>query len=153
MSSSWIASRRTAVAVLAVVATLTGAAATYAAAGAADTTTAVAPRVLIAAPANSPVDFPGVSSARARQPLPTGFVAVARDVKITRGGEVAYAAMRMSCPKGKTWRTGASRGAIAISVLDRSVSNKRSVLAMASFDTRRTARGETAAGTIYALCR
>lgn len=153
MSSSWIASRRTAVAVLAATATLTGAAASYAAATDAETTTAVAPRVLIAAPADSPVDFPGVSSARAGEPLPAGFVAVARDLRITRGGEVAYAAMRMTCPKGKTWRTGASRGPIGISVLDRAVSNKRSVLVMAGLDTRRTARGETASGTIYALCR
>jgi hypothetical protein len=59
----------------------------------------------------------------------------------------------MACPKGKTWRTGAAAGDIAVSVLDRAVSEKRSVLVMASLDTRQTALGETAAGTVYALCR
>jgi hypothetical protein len=59
----------------------------------------------------------------------------------------------MTCPRGKTWRTGTSSGAIAVSVLDRVVSHKRGVLVMARLDTRRTALGETAAGTVYALCR
>ncbi len=119
----------------------------------ADTTIAVSPRVLIAAPEISPVDFPGVAEARAGRPLPDGDVAVARVVRITRGGEVASAALRMTCPKRRRWRTGASSGAIAVSVLDRVVVRKRSVLVMASVDTRRTARGETAVGTVYALCR
>ena len=38
-------------------------------------------------------------------------------------------------------------------MLDRTVSKKRSVLVMATFDARTTALGQTAAGTIYALCR
>jgi hypothetical protein len=59
----------------------------------------------------------------------------------------------MACPRGKTWRTGAVRGDIVLSVLNRVVSKKRSVLVMASLDTRQTAVGETATGTIYALCR
>jgi hypothetical protein len=53
----------------------------------------------------------------------------------------------------QTWRSGAASGDIGVSVLDRTVSKKRSVLVMASYDNRQTALGETAAGTIYALCR
>lgn len=118
-----------------------------------DTAIAVSPRVLLAAPQNSPVDFPGVAKARAGERLPRRYVVVARDVRFVRGGEVAYAALRMSCPKGKRWRTGAADGDIGVSVLDRTVSKKRSVLVMASFSTAETAIGETAAGTVYALCR
>lgn len=146
-------SRRAVVAALAVAAALAGAAGAVAAADGSDTTTAVSPRTTITAPERSPVDFPGVAKARAGDPLPAGYAAVARDVRLTRGAEVAYAALRMTCPKGKTWRTGAAAGDIAVSVLDRAVSNKRSVLVMASYDSRGTALGETAAGTIYALCR
>ena len=151
--SSWIVSRRMRIAVLAVVAALLGTAGALAAANGPDTTTAVSARVLISAPDRSPVDFPGVAKARAGAPLPRGYVAVARDVRIVRGREVAYAALRMTCPRGMTWRTGASSGAIVVSVLDRVVSNKRAVLVMARLDTRDTALGETAAGTVYALCR
>jgi hypothetical protein len=109
--------------------------------------------VLVAAPGVSPADFPGVGRARAGKPLPKGYVAVSRDVRITRGGEAAYAALRMACPRGKTWRTGAATGDVGLTVLDRTVSGKRSVLVMATFDARTTALGQTAAGTIHALCR
>lgn len=138
---------------LVVVAALGGAAGALAAADGSDTTAAVSPRAVLTAPDRSPVDFPGAPKARAGDPLPEGYVAVARDVRLTRGAEVAYAALRMTCPKGKTWHTGAAGGDIAVSVLDRAVSSKRSVLVMASYDARATALGETAAGTIYALCR
>jgi hypothetical protein len=117
-----------------------------------DTTISVAPRTLIAAPQKSPVDFPGVAKARAGQPLPRGYVAVAREVKIARGAEVAYAAMRMTCPTGKTWRTGASSGELGLSVLDRRVTGKRAVLVLVSAAPS-VARGDTATGTVYALCR
>jgi len=116
------------------------------------TTISVAPRVLTAAPQKSPVDFPGVAKARAGQPLPKGYVAVARDVKIARGTEDAFAALRMTCPKGKTWRTGASDGDIGLSVLDRRVTGKRSVLVLASAAPS-VQRGTTATGTVYSLCR
>ncbi len=111
------------------------------------TVISVSPRVVIAAGEDSPADFPGVPKARAGQPLPRGYAAVARDVRITRGGEIAFAALRMTCPRGKTWRTGAATGDVGLAVLDRIVSKKRSVLVMA------TARERTATGTIYALCR
>ena len=74
-------------------------------------------------------------------------------MRIKRGGEVAYAALRMSCPKGKTWRTGNTSGTIGVTILDRTISHKPSVLVMATFNTRATAVGEVAAGTVYALCR
>jgi hypothetical protein len=116
------------------------------------TTISVAPRVLIAAPQKSPVDFPGVAKARAGQALPAGYVAVAREVRIARGAETAFAALRMTCPKGKTWRTGASEGDIGLSVLDRRVTGKRSVLVLAAAAPS-VQRGATAAGTVYSLCR
>ncbi len=117
------------------------------------TSISVSPRVLIAAPQDSPADFPGVAKARAGERMPKGYVAVGRDVRFTRGGEVAYAALRMTCPRGKTWRTGAATGDVVLNVLDRVVSKKRSVLVMATYNARTVALGQTAAGTIYALCR
>ena len=48
---------------------------------------------------------------------------------------------------------GPRRATSTSAVLDRTVSKKRSVLVMASFDTTETAVGQTAAGTVYALCR
>jgi hypothetical protein len=116
-----------------------------------DTTISVAPRVLIAAPQKSPIDFPGVPSARAGRPLPKGYVAVARGVSITRGTETAFAALRLTCPTGKTWRTGGSAGAIGFGVLDRRVTGKRSVLVLASATPQ--VAGATASGTVFALCR
>lgn len=124
-----------------------------AATGGGPTTISVSPRVLVAAPQDSPADFPGVGRARAREPLPGGYVAVSRDVRFTRGGDAAYAALRMVCPRGRSWRTGTATGAVGLTVLDRTVSGKRSVLVMATFDSRSTALGQTAAGTIHALCR
>ena len=59
----------------------------------------------------------------------------------------------MTCPKGKSWRSGTASGEIGVSVLDRSARGKRSVLVMATFSTSAVAVGEVAAGTIYALCR
>lgn len=152
MSSSPIP-RRAARAALVLTAALATAGGVALAADGGPTTISVSPRVLVAAPQDSPADFPGVGRARAGRPLPAGYVAVARDVRITRGGEAAYAALRMTCPRGKTWRTGAAAGALGLSVLDRTVSGKRSVLVMATYDRRDTALGQTAAGTIYALCR
>ncbi|HUR84600.1 MAG TPA: hypothetical protein VMY78_04585 [Solirubrobacteraceae bacterium] len=117
-----------------------------------DTTISVSPRALIASPEKSPISFPGVAGARQGQPLPRGYVAVARDVRISRGAETAFGAMRMTCPKGKTWRTGGTSGEIGVSVLDRRVTGKRSVLVLVSASSQVT-RGETATGTVYALCR
>jgi hypothetical protein len=150
MSSSPLSRRAAAVALVLCTALTT---ATAIAASGSDTTISVAPRVLVPAPADSPVDFPGVGKARAGQPLPRGYVVVARDVRFVRGGEVAYAALRMTCPVGKTWRTGAASGDIGAGVLDRTVSQKRSVLVMATFNAAEIAVGQTAAGTLYALCR
>jgi hypothetical protein len=123
------------------------------AAGGADTTIAVSPRVLVAAPDRSPVDFPGVAKARAGRPLPADHAAVGRVVRITRGREVAHAALRMTCPRGTTWRSAAPTGEIGLTVLDRVVSGKRSVLVMATLNTGATAAGDTATGAVYALCR
>ncbi|HEX4344047.1 MAG TPA: hypothetical protein VHZ31_00655 [Solirubrobacteraceae bacterium] len=119
-----------------------------------DTTIAVSPRIVVSAPATSPVDFPGVSKVRAGRPLPRGWVAISRDVRITRGAEAAYGALRMTCPGAKTWRSGASSGAVGATILDRNArAGKHSVLVMATFSTTQVAIGQVAAGTIYALCR
>ena len=122
------------------------------AAPARDTTITVSPREQIAAPAVSPVDFPGVSAVREGAPLPRGWVVVSRDVKITRGGELASGAFRMTCPKSRTWRSGTASDDILASVLDRSP-RKRSVLVLATFVSDEVRVGETAAGTVFALCR
>ena len=66
---------------------------------------------------------------------------------------VLVAALRMSCPPGTTWRAGTTSGEIDVAVIDRTVSKRRSVLVMASFDAAVTAVGQTAAGTVYGLCR
>jgi hypothetical protein len=118
----------------------------------ADTTMSASPRTVVAAPAASPLDFPDVPGVAAGRPLPKGYVVVARGVRIARGGETAYVAMRMTCPKGRTWRTGGASGAVGLSVLDRRVAGKRSVLVLASA-AGRVAAGDTATGTIFALCR
>jgi hypothetical protein len=118
----------------------------------ADTTMSVSPRTVVAAPARSPLDFPGIPGAVAGRPLPNGYVVVARGVRITRGGEPASAALRMTCPAGKTWRTAGAAGDVGVSVLDRRIAGKRSVLVLATAAPR-VAAGETATGTVYALCR
>jgi hypothetical protein len=144
-------STRAAAAVVAGIATF-GVAALAVAQAPADTTISVSPRTFVAAPAPSPLGFPGVPGVAAGRPLPKGYVGVARDVRITRGAETAFAAMRMTCPKGRTWRTGAASGDVGVSVLDRRVAGKRSVLVLASA-VPRVAAGDTARGTIFALCR
>lgn len=146
-------SRRALAVALAVLAPLGAASAAFAAAAAAvETRISVSPRTFVSAPGDSPVDFPGVTRASAGQPLPRGYVAVARSVRIMRGSEVASAALRMTCPRGKRWRSGVSSGEIGLSVLDRSVSGRRNVLVMATIDTREIAVGETASGAIHMLC-
>jgi hypothetical protein len=121
---------------------------------AADTTISVSPRVEIAAPDASPVAFPGVTRVREGETLPRNWVVVGRDVRITRGNEVAFAAFRMTCPKGRSWRGGTTTGDILASVLTRSpLSRKPSVLVLASFATSAVRVGESATGTVYALCR
>ena len=60
----------------------------------------------------------------------------------------------MTCPRGKTWRTGAATGDIGLTVLDRTVSQEALGARHGDATTRdTTALGQTAAGTIYALCR
>jgi hypothetical protein len=143
---------RLATALAAGVAALGLAAAGAGAAAPADTTITVSPRVVVAAPQKSPIDFPGVAAARAGRPLPAGYVAIARDVRIARGAETAFAALRMTCPKGRSWRSGGSSGDLGLTVVDRRVTGKRTVLVLASAAPS-VARGETASGTVYSLCR
>jgi hypothetical protein len=122
------------------------------AAQAADTTIDVSPRAELTAPDRSPVDFPGVTRVREGEPLPRGWVVVSRDVRITRGAQDAFGAFQMTCPRGTTWRSGTGADDIRASVLDRNA-RKRSVLVLATFSMSAVRVGETAAGTVYALCR
>ena len=94
-----------------------------------------------------------MTSVREGARLPRGWVVVGRRVRITRGDEPAFAALRMTCPRGKTWRSGIGSGEIGASVLDRNARGQRTVLVMATFSTADVRVGATAAGTIYALCR
>lgn len=120
----------------------------------ADTTIGVSPRALTSAPSASPADFPGVRRIRRGVTLPRRWAVVSRSVQITRGDEAAYAAFRMTCPKGSTWRSGTSSGDIGAAVLDRtSRSHKRSVQVLATFPSSRIHRGDTARGRVFALCR
>jgi len=127
--------------------------ATVLAATTADTTIEVAPRVETSAPAASPATFPGVTSVRQGARMPRGWVVVGRDVRITRGTDSAFAALRMRCPTGKSWRSGTADGEIGLTVLDANARGKRSVLVMATFSTSAVAAGEVASGAVYALCR
>ena len=104
---------------LAAVASLGFAGAAFGAATASDTTIDVSPRVQVAAPDASPADFPGITKVHEGEPLPRLWVVVSRDVRIKRGGEPAFAALKMTCPRGKTWRSGAASGDISAAVLDR----------------------------------
>jgi hypothetical protein len=125
-----------------------------AAAGPPDTTITVSPRVEIAAPQESPADFPGVSRVRKGAALPRRWFVVSRDVRFARGQEVAFAALRMTCPRASTWRSGSASPQIGVSVLDRNArARKSSVLVMATFPTSEVRVGEAVTGTVFALCR
>lgn len=117
-----------------------------------DTTMSVSPRVEHAAPSESPATFPGVTSVREGARLPRGWVVVGRDVRITRGGEPAFAAC-LTCPRGKTWRSGTSGGEIAMNGLESNARGKRTVLVMATFSPSAVRVGDSASGTVFALCR
>jgi hypothetical protein len=130
--------------------------------GGPDTTSSVGPRVLTSAPAPSPVHFPGVPAARAGEPLPRGYVAVGHDVSITRGKALAYPAFTLRCPAGKRLKTFAARGEVAPQIVGRSpfvrrrefgYRNKPSWGVVVDFDVRAVGVGDTAAGTVYGLCR
>ena len=123
------------------------------AAATSDTSISVSPRVQTAAPSESPATFPGVTSVREGARLPRGWVVVGRDVRITRGDELAFAALRLICPKGKTWRSGTAAGEIGMSVLEGNARSKRSVLVMATLSPSAVGVGDSASGTVFALCR
>jgi hypothetical protein len=139
-----------------VVALSLAAAGTALAAGAGtDTQISVSPRTTVAkAPADSPIDFPGARDARRGKPLPSGNVVVGRAVRFTRGSEVAFASLTMRCPAGKVLRTLGRTGDVAPQD-PRPVRyvGRRSVEVLVDFDARRVEVGQTAEGTMLALCR
>jgi hypothetical protein len=121
-----------------------------------DTTISVTPRTTVAAPAPSPITFPGVhGAARKGAPLPAGNVAVSRTVTITRGSEAAYAALRITCPAAAPrLRAIGTSGDIGFSLLRprfNGYGGKRSALVMAS--TAGTPSGTTSTGAVLGLCR
>jgi hypothetical protein len=112
---------------------------------------------LLAAPARSPIDFPGARNLRQGEPLPAGDVVVARQVAITRGDDPAQAAVTLTCPPRLRVRSaGASeipKGVVAQLPRSRAgYRGRRSVRVVTDFDARAVARGQTASGTLYALC-
>jgi hypothetical protein len=119
------------------------------------TTIEVAARTTVAAaPDKSPIDFAGVPATRRGKPLPSGYVVVGRKVSITHGTEVAYAALTIRCPAGKTLRGLGVTGQVAPQVqrpLD--YAGKRAVEVIATFNPRVIAVGRTARGTVLAVCR
>jgi hypothetical protein len=119
-----------------------------------DSAITVSPRTTVAAaPANSPIDFPGARDARAGKPLPAGNVVVGRAVKFTRGTEVAYAGITVRCPVGKSLRTLGSLGAAAPQVLrPLHYVGRRQVDVMVTYDARTAKVGQTVDGTVLALC-
>jgi hypothetical protein len=125
--------------------------------GGAPTQITVGAASVLAAPARSPIDFPGARDARQGAPLPTGEVVVARQVAITRGDDPAQATVTLTCPPRMRVRSaGASeipRGVAAQLPRTRAgYRGRRSVRVVTDFDARAVAKGQTASGTLYALC-
>jgi hypothetical protein len=120
----------------------------------ADSTITVSPRTTVAsAPDNSPIDFAGASDARRGKPLPKGNVVVGRAAKFERGSEVAYATLTMSCPSGKALRTLGRTGGVAPQVMHPiHYVGKRSVEVLVTYDASKVKVGDTADGTVLALC-
>lgn len=99
-------------------------------------------------------DFAGAKDARAGRPLPAGNVVVGRVVRFTRGSELAYAAITMRCPAGKVLRTLGQTGDVGPQVLrPLRYTGRCSVDVVVDFDARRVKVGQTAEGTVLALCR
>jgi hypothetical protein len=141
---------------LAAAATLAGAGASAASAQSADSVVTVSPRsVVAAAPANSPIDFAGVRTARRGRPLPADNVVIGRKVAITRGSEVAYGALTLRCPADHPrLRSLGFTGQVAPQVLfPLRYVGKRAVNVMVTYNARAIPVGGTAQGTVLALCR
>jgi hypothetical protein len=153
---------RTRIAIAATLVAMAGAGAAIAATDGPNGSAAVGPRTLIASPANSPVDFPGVRAARQGKPLPTGYVAVAHDVSITRGETTIYPTFTLRCPKGKRLKTFAAFGRLGPQIVGRSpfvrrrafqYRNKPDWGVVVDFNRKQTPVGATVQGTVYGLCR
>ena len=141
---------------LAATATLAGGAVSAASAQSADSVVTVSPRSVVAtAPANSPIDFAGVRSARRGRPLPADNIVIGRKVSMTRGSEVAYGALTLRCPADHPrLRSLGFTGQVAPQVLfPRNYAGKRSVNVMVTYNARTVPVGGTAQGTVLALCR
>jgi hypothetical protein len=137
------------------VVSLTAAGTALAASASIDSEITVSPRTTVAsAPDKSPIDFAGAHDARRGKPLPKGNVVVGRAVKLTRGSEVAYATLTMTCPSGKALRTLGRTGDVAPQVLHPvHYVGKRSVSVLVDYDASKVKVGQSAEGTVLALCR
>lgn len=120
-------------------------------AGAADgdtTATVGAPKPLSAG-ATAPFDAAGVKAIRRGKAIPSGYVLVGRHASAEGGAAAAGAAIRLTCPSGKTVRTlGATGVPIQIPSRDTSYVGNRitTVYALAN-------AGKSFDGTVYAVCR
>ncbi len=125
------------------------------------TTISVGPRVQLAAGATDPTDFPGVKD-RKGQPIPSQYRAIAYDVSITRGSVETYPAFTVRCPPGRKLVTFAATGSVAPQIVGFTpfvrrrafgYEGKASWGVIVDYDRRVTGVGQTASGTVYALCR
>jgi hypothetical protein len=120
-----------------------------------DSQITVSSRTTVAkAPDNSPISFAGAKDARRGKPLASGNVVVGRNVKFTRGSEVAYASLTLRCPSGTALRTLGQMGGVGPQVV-RPIHyvGRKQVDVMVTYDTSRAKVGDSVEGTVLALCR
>lgn len=111
-----------------------------------DTTVTVGPPKPLTAGATAPFDAAGVKAIRRGKPVPAGYVLVGRTVTTKAGTGAAGAAIRLTCPAGKTLRTLGATGKAGLQI-GRTYLGKRATNVM-SLD----GRGDTS-GTVYGVCR
>jgi hypothetical protein len=120
-----------------------------------DSEISVSSRTTVAqAPDTSPISFAGARDARRGKPLASGNVVVGRKVQFTRGSEVAYASMTMSCPAGTTLRTLGLTGDVAPQPerpLD--YAGHKQVDVLVTYNAHAAKVGQNVDGTVLALCR
>lgn len=111
-----------------------------------DTTVTIGAPKPTAAGARAPFDAPGVKAIRQGKAVPAGYALVGRSVTVKAGAGAAGAAVRLSCPSGKTLRTLATTGRTGLQITRKYVGQSATnVIAL-------DARGDSS-GTVYAVCR
>jgi hypothetical protein len=135
---------------LALAVAATGATAVAATAADGDAQITVGPQITLHAGQKAPFDAPGVKAVRRGRPIPSGYVLVGRKVTIDRGtsGSVG-AALKLSCPTGKTARTLGATGATGPNLIGNAYVGHRDVrVAVWS-----PPRSPQSTGVSYVVCR